>query len=537
MTTWTEPKFDKHAFGGRKTKAVSATKTPEGWDSPGISFGDLSTMHIQKREKVKERRLPRPAWAGDNEIIQSVVLNAAERRLYLPHDGPNDQRRARITAEAERRLPSMRAKLDRALLRHHEAAQSGASPERLQRLAIQVGGADTEIIMLERGLVGMLVAVLYMYYNLGYNSVQVAEELGIKSPAVRMILYTLHRAHARLLQGSARGNRAVDADSKYISEWPVEKVRLMFLLRTNGKSWKQMGQILKACPNSVMNHWRKYFGDLNLHKVEEGPRLRRYRLSKEEYQARLAVRRQEREAKRQERRAEREAKRRERIEVAEKLGISTSALQYRMRGVEIERQPRVIVPKEPRIHARTLQRSRRDERVAKFIELRKSGLTQREAADKMGITYNQARRLEFWSPVKVPQIHRHGGRKGQPGRKGLRARTIDEMKTILALREEGLTRKEIAAKTGLTFHVVAHRWRELKMSKPAPKRAEVYYVKRAGYDAKNVNHGETSWTPDKLKKLAELWNAGESVGQCAKTLGAPAHGVRYAVHRILKRQK
>jgi hypothetical protein len=430
---WTEPQFDKHAFAGKRTKAVSATKTPAGWDTPGISFGDFSTMHIQRREKVKERRLPRPDWVSDNDVIQGVVLNAAERRLYLPHDGPTNDRRDRIKAESDRRLPSLKEKLHRAQFRFHEAAQSGASPDRLQRLAIQVGGADTEIIMLERGLVGMMVAVLYMYYNLGYTSVGVAEELGIKPPAVRMLLYTLHRAYARL-QGAdpTIGNRCVRADSRYVSEWPDEKVRLMFLLRTNGKGWAQIGKTLKASQQSVKNHWRKYFGDMNVgrhHKTRQGARIR---LSDEERQARIDAIRQERAAKSKERQAEKAAERQKRVEqivelrktltlrgVAEKLGVSMGCVQHYLTGIKVEREPRVRV-------------------------------------------------------LRVPRVRR--------------------------------------------------------------ARAVVYYVKRAGYDAKLVNPGKTCWTPANLKKLAELWNSGKDVHECAKVLGAPRNGVYYALRRILKRK-
>ena len=367
---WVEPQYDKHAFAGKRSKAVSATKTPEGWDTTGISFGDFSTMHIQRRAKCKERRLPRPDWVSDNEVIQAVVLSAAERRLYLPHDGPQDDRRARITAESERRLPALREKLKRALFRHHEAATSGACPDRLQRLAIQVSGADTEIVMLERGVVGMMVAVLYMYYNLGYTSVGVAEELGIKPPAVRMILYTLHRAHARLLDPDF-GNRHVSADSKYISEWPAEKVRLMFLLRTNGKGWRQIGKTLKASAVSAKNHWRKYFGDLNTGYLGRGvmQRVKQpycIRLSDEEREARIAVRA----AKNQARLAERKSERQKRVEqivelrktltlheTAKKLGMSIGGVQYYLTGTTFERQTTFVHQSRARMEVRYVKRA------------------------------------------------------------------------------------------------------------------------------------------------------------------------------------
>jgi hypothetical protein len=196
-------------------------------------------------------------------------------------------------------------------------------------------------------------------------------------------------------------------------------------VRTNGKGWAQIGKILKACPNSVTKHWRKYFGDLNVgrhHEVKQG----RIRLSDEERQARIDVRRQERAAKSQARIAEKAAERQKRVEqivelrktltlrgVADKLGMSMGGVQHYLKGIKVERRPRACVPKAPR----------------------------------------------------VPRV-----------------------------------------------------------------RAVVYYVKRAGYDAKRT------WTANKLKKLAKLWNSGKGVNECAKVLEAPRAGAHYALRRVLKRR-
>jgi hypothetical protein len=56
---WTQPQFDQHQFERHRAHAVSATLTADGWDTPGISYADFSSMHVERRKKRQERRLTR----------------------------------------------------------------------------------------------------------------------------------------------------------------------------------------------------------------------------------------------------------------------------------------------------------------------------------------------------------------------------------------------------------------------------------------------------------------------------------------------
>jgi hypothetical protein len=182
---WTLPAFDEYAFEGNRPKAVSpATR---------LSFQDFDGMHIQKRRKQQVRRLPTPDWAKNDVSMRALVLEALEARLYLRDSRGTDlERMARVDQEARNRLPAKRAQLEGMLRRYNEAGAAGASAERLRKIAIEVQNVDSEIMMIERGLTALMLAVVYYYYRLGWNSVSVAEELGVKPPMVRIWLYRLN---------------------------------------------------------------------------------------------------------------------------------------------------------------------------------------------------------------------------------------------------------------------------------------------------------------------------------------------------------
>jgi hypothetical protein len=66
----------------------------------------------------------------------------------------------------------------------------------LRKLEIQIEALDTQLVTVNR-MVEIVAGVVY-YYSLGCNSVQVARALAIKPPAVRQLLWRLHRTWARI---------------------------------------------------------------------------------------------------------------------------------------------------------------------------------------------------------------------------------------------------------------------------------------------------------------------------------------------------
>lgn len=239
--SWSAPKFDKHQFAGRRFRAVAASRRGDGvWDTTGISFADFGSMHVQRREKVQERRLPTPKWAVRDEWLQELLVTHLEERFYIRTVlGSTITERldyARKTAEAyaprKRQLLqewlndyNVISKHGRADLSDDEAIQAFASlkqingqlplnadiareflaEKRLHDLEIQIQNIDTDIVLTERGHAEVIASIVYLYYRLGWDSVTCAEQLGLKSPHVRQVLARLHATWTTRLSQRYKG--------------------------------------------------------------------------------------------------------------------------------------------------------------------------------------------------------------------------------------------------------------------------------------------------------------------------------------------
>jgi hypothetical protein len=198
---WQPPSFERHQFAGRRAKAVSAIYRPDGWDTTGISFGDLQlSMHVQRRERVQERRLLTPLWVNSNEALREEVLKACEKRLYLTErnhiPGQTHQERFARIRQTERVHHKRWLEVLQNLRERYRK-----EPEETRPSEIQLQNVDTQCCLLKRGSVAVTVAVVHFYYRLGWDSVAVAQELHLKPPHVRQIL-------ARLLH-SANGTSQI----------------------------------------------------------------------------------------------------------------------------------------------------------------------------------------------------------------------------------------------------------------------------------------------------------------------------------------
>jgi hypothetical protein len=184
-------------------------------------------MHVARREKVQERRLPTPKWAIRDEWLRELLVTYLEERFYIHDTNCFDlSERLKIArAAAVAYEPRKRELLSAWLQDYHtistkgradlndedaiqtfaslkeiggqlpmdaDVARSYLSAKKLHDLEIQIQNIDTDIVLTERGHAEVIVAIVYLYYRLGWDSVTVAEQLGLKSPHVRQVLARLH---------------------------------------------------------------------------------------------------------------------------------------------------------------------------------------------------------------------------------------------------------------------------------------------------------------------------------------------------------
>lgn len=181
--------FDSHAFAGKRAQAVST--------STGIAYDDYRGMHRYRHKPSGERRLPTPDWALDDTLLRPLIVAYVEDRAAVGiGPGTLSERLARANEALRQRRPKLNADLDR-LSREYVYT---VDPSRKRDLEIDIEGLDTCIRVNDRWA-AVLAAIVYLYYRVRLDSVAVGEELGLKPPHVRQVLYRLHQVADRLANG------------------------------------------------------------------------------------------------------------------------------------------------------------------------------------------------------------------------------------------------------------------------------------------------------------------------------------------------
>ena len=200
--------FDQHAFAGRRIRAVSKES--------GIAFADFNRMHIVRRAKLSGRWTVPPTWSQNDEQLRECILRFLEGRFFIRnhggtkerlariHGGTNEERLARIEERSVAQIPGMERNLKGLLARYNEEARFGAPQAHLDMTAIQIQNLDAQICMQRRGIAGVLTSFAYMHFRLIYNSVQIAGELGLKPPMVRIWAHRMQLLGREIFEGIAR---------------------------------------------------------------------------------------------------------------------------------------------------------------------------------------------------------------------------------------------------------------------------------------------------------------------------------------------
>lgn len=83
-------------------------------------------------------------------------------------------------------------------------------------------------------------------------SVDIANELSIKPPMIRIWLYRLNNL----------ANSKTNPHRRIPKRWPPELLKLLFVLRTSGKTFDEISTVLHVGKSTVQQVWRECYGDL-----------------------------------------------------------------------------------------------------------------------------------------------------------------------------------------------------------------------------------------------------------------------------------
>jgi len=201
-TRRTAPRYDAHQFFDRPHFLNK--------DS-GLAYSDVkSNMRVERMGFGPERRLPTPGWALRDDLTREVLVAYLEERLRLRHrGGALVERMERCREAAKKHLPRLTTARDRLIEEYRRCVSENPSNEqRLRWLEIEICGKDSEAWVAERGDAEIVASILYLFHRLRWNSVSIAEELGMKPPHVRQILFRVAKVGARLFPFEHAGSEA-----------------------------------------------------------------------------------------------------------------------------------------------------------------------------------------------------------------------------------------------------------------------------------------------------------------------------------------
>lgn len=238
--------FDAHQFANKRTRTVSSETR--------ITFSDYGRMHVERRAQETWRRNGIPEYALNDELLQQVLVNYLEKRLYVRPDPADDipTHLTKVELHAKQCIPDRLDVLGE-LIKRQQAAED---EDERRGLRIEVQIFDTDVVMLRRGLAGLVAAIIYDSYRLGLNSVQIAQSHNLKPPHIRQVLKRVAETHHEMLGAE------ITTKPRGPREHTIKRLDRIRALRAAGTSWGEVAQQMRMTKNSLRHLRKLYLSDL-----------------------------------------------------------------------------------------------------------------------------------------------------------------------------------------------------------------------------------------------------------------------------------
>lgn len=255
-----------YAFGGSEKRPVHAEYNGESFQSPGIAFEDYVRMQTQRHKLARNRREQPPDWVFSTSKLRLVILRCIEQRAYVqPRTlavmayGTEQERLARAQQILKARRPALEAQIGR-LCREYVAAKNAGDMARVRFLGPKIEECDTGILMLDDAP-KMLTGVVYFYYHCGLDSVAVGQQLHVKPPHVRQMIWRLKKCAGELGFGpqmivQPRPETIAKRKARQLFVSEKKKAQQFARLIKKGMSWGEAKAVMNDDrPNH--HYWRR----------------------------------------------------------------------------------------------------------------------------------------------------------------------------------------------------------------------------------------------------------------------------------------
>lgn len=183
----------------------------DNWETTGFDWGDYKRCSTQTKKKLASgRKLLPPEWVFRTETLRAVIVRQMEMRagFVRPQPGTEVERLQRAQDCIARRIPPNEEDLNRMCKRlvalKAEPRCDGAV---VRKLSIAIEGLDSFLLAArkpDRGA-GTLALIATLYFSDGFDSVEVASEVGMKPPAVRAQIWRMRQTWERMQKEAPAG--------------------------------------------------------------------------------------------------------------------------------------------------------------------------------------------------------------------------------------------------------------------------------------------------------------------------------------------
>jgi hypothetical protein len=178
--------FDDFQFQRFRNRPIARAK----FDSGGVCLGHnqiswnefSSVMHVSLHKLNHSRRKYAPRWFFNNAALAEIILQQLSRRLghwKNPPDPkiPKGERLEKLQQQLAGRVPFLTAELTEHCRQYVEAKRAGCSEEEKKSRELQIQILDSQIATARR-MAQILASICFFYVRMGWNSVDVSNEIG-----------------------------------------------------------------------------------------------------------------------------------------------------------------------------------------------------------------------------------------------------------------------------------------------------------------------------------------------------------------------
>jgi hypothetical protein len=178
--------------------------------SNGIAFEDYARMTTQTHKLAAYRQGAPPDWVFDNNKLRAVIVGCVEARAdqwwaRRSYSGTDAERLARAQKTLAAKLPNLEARIDE-LCKQFLAAKNAGDAALKKHFQQKIEEVDTQLRMIENPAKFYVGAAFY-YWRAGLDSVATGQQLGIKPPHVRCILWRMGKVAGQLGYGPPKNKQ------------------------------------------------------------------------------------------------------------------------------------------------------------------------------------------------------------------------------------------------------------------------------------------------------------------------------------------